>query len=533
MPEEAKVRERSEIENQWKWKLEDIFPTNESWENEFKLLKESLPQIDKSVRAAASPPDDPAELRTVVLSALNDASDTSRLLSKLYVYARMRRDEDNRAALYQGFVQRVEAMEVESGAIMAPLRPALLALPEGVLESYITDQAFKDYDEELRILLRDRAHTLSADQERIVAMAGEMRDAPSTIFDMLSDADMKFPVINDENGHPVEITHGRYSQMIESRDRRVRREAFEGLHDTFKKYANTIGAAYAASVKGDIFNSKVHKYDSALTASLSPNDIPIAVYDGLVEAVHSHLPALSKMLSARKTLLGVEALHIYDLYVNVEEGFKLNVPYAKACDIVMEALAPLGEEYTGVVRRAISEGWIDVYESAGKTSGAYSWGTYDAHPYVLLNYVEQFGSVSTLAHELGHLMHSYYTNAAQPYSKSDYSMFVAEVASTVNEILLSMDLLSKNGDPAAKRFLIGELLESFRGTVFRQTMFAEFEREMHAMAERGEPLTHDSMSALYRSLSERYYGATVTIDEAVNAEWSRIPHFYRNFYVYQ
>jgi oligoendopeptidase F len=321
--------------------------------------------------------------------------------------------------------------------------------------------------------------------------------------------------------------------MINSRDRRVRREAFEGLHDTYKKYSNTIGAAYAASVKGDIFSAKTHKYDSSISASLTPNDIPIAVYDGLVEAVHAHLPALAKLLSVRKKLLSVDELRLYDLYVNVEEGFTLSVPYEKACEIVLEAFAPLGKDYTNIVKRSFDERWIDVYENAGKSSGAYSWGTYDAHPYILLNYVEEFDSVSTLAHELGHLMHSYCTNTAQPYPKSDYSMFVAEVASTVNEILLSMDLQKKYDDPAAKRFLIGELLESFRGTVFRQTMFAEFERETHAMAERGEPLTHESMSALYRSLNDKYYGAAVTIDDTVNAEWSRIPHFYRNFYVFQ
>lgn len=533
MPDENRIRERSEIDTRWKWKLEDIFETNEAWEAAFQQVKDALPGMDEAVRAVSSPPSDPALLRSAVLNALNVTSGVDRVASKLFVYARMRRDEDNRSALYQGFVQRMEAIGVEAGAIEAPLRPALLALPDGALESYAADPAFRDYDEGLRTLLREREHTLSPDQERVVAMAGEMRAAPSTIFDMLSDADMKFPVVNDENGNPVEITHGRYYQMINSRDRRVRREAFEGLHGAYRKYANTIGAAYAASVKGDLFYAKVRKYDGALAAALAPDNIPVSVYDGLVEAVHAHIPALAKLLSVRKKLLGVDELHIYDLYVNAERGFQLNAPYPRACEIVLEALSPLGESYALAVRRAIDERWIDVYENAGKSSGAYSWGAYDAHPYILHNYVEEFDSVSTLAHELGHMMHSYYTNQAQPYPKSDYSMFVAEVASTVNEILLSMDLQKKNADPAAKRFLTGELLESFRGTVFRQTMFAEFERETHAMAERGEPLTHEAMSALYRALNERYYGAAAVIDEAVDVEWSRIPHFYRNFYVYQ
>ncbi|MDR1599446.1 MAG: oligoendopeptidase F [Oscillospiraceae bacterium] len=533
MPQETRILERSEIETQWKWKLEDMFETNGAWEAAFQEAKASLPGLEESARTVADPPADPTKLRAAVLDALNRSSASNQLLAKLYTYARMRRDEDNRAALYQGYVQRMEALEVEAGAIEAPLRPALLALPDGSLESYMADPAFRDYDEGLRILLREREHTLSPEQERVVAMAGEMRAAPSTIFDMLSDADMKFPVINDENGNPVEITHGRYYQLINSRDRRVRREAFEGLHGTYKKYANTIGAAYAASVKGDIFNAKVHKYESSLAASLAPNDIPVSVYDGLVEAVHAHIPALAKLLDARKKLLGLDELRIYDMYVNAEEGFQLNATYPQAREIVLDGLAPLGKPYTDAVRRSIDERWIDVYENAGKTSGAYSWGAYDTHPYILHNYVEEFDSVSTLAHELGHLMHSYYTNSTQPFPKSDYSMFVAEVASTVNEILLSMDLQRKNSDPAAKRFLVGELLESFRGTVFRQTMFAEFERETHAMAERGEPLTHDALSALYRGLNERYYGAAAVIDEAVDAEWSRIPHFYRNFYVYQ
>ncbi|GHU79858.1 oligoendopeptidase F [Clostridia bacterium] len=532
MAEVNKIPERDGIGAKYKWRLEDIFETNELWESEFQAVKAALPDLERAVGNVSNAPAD--GLRVAVLDALKAAAEAERRGSALYTYARMRRDEDNRASLYQGYVQRMEALLVEFNAVEAPLHPALLALPEGTLESCIADKAFADFDEELRILIRERAHTLTAEQEALIAMAGEMRAAPSTIYDMLTDADMKFPTIDDEQGNPIEITSGRYYQLINSRDRRVRKDAWMGLHDTYAKYANTLGAAYASSVKGDLFSAKTHKYDSALAASLSPNDIPLSVYDGLVEAVHAHIPALTKLLKLRaKQLNVVDDLRVYDLYVNAEEGFKLNVPYERACEIVMEGLAPLGKEYTDAVKRAIDEHWIDVFENAGKSSGAYSWGTYDVHPYILHNYVEEFEGVSTLAHELGHLMHSYYTNSAQPYSKSDYSMFVAEVASTVNEILLSMDLQRKNSDPAAKRFLIGELLESFRGTVFRQTMFAEFERETHAMAERGEALTHESMSELYKRLNVQYYGDAVVLDDVVKVEWSRIPHFYRNFYVYQ
>lgn len=520
------LQQREDIDAQWKWRLEDIFETDAAWEATYQALSQRLPGLDVLPSALERG-------KAGILEAVRTSFEVKRTAERLIGYASMRRDEDNRNPVYQGLTERAQALTVSAESKLAFLEPALLALPEVLLAECIEDPAFAEYDVYLHRVQRDRAHTLPADQEKLLALAGEVLDAPSTIYDMLTDADMRFPTILDEKGEPVEITHGRFRSMLLSHDRRVRREAFEAMMETYHKFGNTIATAYAKSVKGDCFEAKIRNFDSALAMVLHPDEVPQAVYDSLIEAMHAHLPALNRYVLQRKKDLGLDEIHLYDLYVNPIQDFDLPLTYPEAYDTVLEALAPLGEDYVNVLREARAQGWADVYESEGKTSGAYSWGVYGVHPYVLLNHQNVLDGTSTLAHELGHAMHTHLANAALPYAKANYSLFAAEVASTVNEILLSCYLMDRYPQREAQAFLINELLEGFRGTVYRQTLFAEFERESHAMAERDEALTGQALSDLYYGIYQRYYGESCVIDECVRHEWMRIPHFYRAFYVYK
>ncbi|GHV25868.1 oligoendopeptidase F [Clostridia bacterium] len=531
----SEQKTRDQIDQKYKWKLEDICPTNEDWETRLERLKASMPELSAKVLAiGGSDKSDKQALRDAVLAALTAVERAGVDIDELYTYAKMRRDEDNRIALYQGMYQRAESLYVEIMTALAPLKPSLLSLDEADLESYITDAAFSHYDRDLRDIIAARPHTLSGEMEQLIAKAGEVFSAPSTAFDMLTDADFKFPTIKGENGEDVEVTHAKYGSLMESVDKRVRRDAFTAFHEAYKALGNTFAALYTGSVKGDVYAAKVHNYASAREAALKPNEIPLSVYDGLVEAVRQHLPAMAKLNTIRKQTLGLDEIHMYDQYVNTETSFDMKLEYPDGYKLVMDALKPLGVEYGHVLAEAFEKRWIDVYETQGKSSGAYSWGTYNSHPYVLLNYDNgAYDDMSTVAHEMGHSLHTYYTYKNQPPAKAQYSMFVAEVASTVNEILFSIFMQNKLTDVSAKRYLIGELLRGFRGTVFRQTLFAEFERESHAMAERGEPLTCESLSALYLRLNKEYFGEAVAVDDIVGAEWMRIPHFYRAFYVYQ
>ncbi|MDR2505098.1 MAG: oligoendopeptidase F [Oscillospiraceae bacterium] len=535
--EETKIAqpERCDVETQWKWRLEDVFSTNDDWEKLCAQTREQLPALAESLAALAqSSGKDAGAVRQDMLRALNLAQKANSNLSELFTYARMRRDEDNRVGLYQGLVQRAEILMVELDTAMAPLRPALLALPDGSIESAIEDPAFADYTLQLKSVLNLKPHTLSAEMEGLVAQAGEVLSAPGNAFSMLDDADLKFPEIIDENGNKVEANSAKYGTLLESQDARVRRDGFIAHHEGYKAFGNTIAALYAGSVKGDVYHARTHKYQSSRAASLHRNEISEAVYDNLIEAVTRHLPSLEKYMDVKKRVMGLDEVHIYDQYVIPEREFRLNLPYPEAYKLVTDALAPLGLEYQDMLRLAYDEQWIDVYPNKGKSGGAYSWGTYKSHPYVLLNYDDgSLEDISTIAHEMGHTMHTYYSNKAQPYAKSDYSMFAAEVASTVNELLLSMYLMEKYPEPAAQRYLLSGLINTFRGTVFRQTMFAEFEKDAHEMAEAGKPLTFESMSDHYHTLLQKYFGEGVVIDDVAKVEWARIPHFYRAFYVFQ
>ena len=517
-------KNRSQQDPRTLWDLTALYQTEAAFEQDFEKAKCQLEQV-KAWQGRVQ--EDPR-------AAIRESTAMDETLEKLYTYAGLHRDEDTGDEQRQALAARMESLIVKAQSETAFLSPELLMLPDETLEEMQKDPAFSDYSEMIRLLRREKSHILPAEQEALLAAMGEVMDAPDDIFSKFNDVDLPLPKVPDEEGNMVQLTHGNFGPLLRSRNREVRKAAFEGMNGTFEKFRNTVSAAYAGSVKGDVFRARARKYESARQASLYPLEIPETVYDNLLTEVENALPALSEYMQIRKEKLGVEELHLYDLYVPIISDFDMKLSYEEACELVCEGLQPLGEEYIATLREAFKGGWIDVYENKGKRSGAYSWGCYGAHPYVLLNHTDDLGGAMTLAHELGHAMHSFYSNQKQCFVKAGYSLFVAEVASTCNEVLLMRHLLKKFEDnKPAKAFLLNQLLEEFRTTVFRQTMFAAFEKESHAMYERGEPLTGDALSRVYLALNEKYYGSGCVVDKVIENEWMRIPHFYRNFYVYQ
>lgn len=524
---EQSTRKRNEIDEKYKWDLAKIYVNETLWEEDFQTLQQKI----KAIAALQGTMPDSAE---ALLKVLQTSHEMGRITEKLYVYARMRRDENNADQNYQALFDRAERLSVEASSAAAYIVPEILAIPEADLKNYL--QQNKDlavYRHALDEITRQKEHILSVPEERLLAMAADLSTASSHIFTMLNNADLKFPVIKDEEGHEVELTKGRYGSFMESGNRQVREDAFKGMYSTYRKFMNTLGASLNASIKKDIFYARTRKYPSALTAALDGDNVGVDVYDRLIEAVHNNLEPMYRYMKIRKQQLGVDELHMYDIYVPLAKDYKMTIPYEEACEKMLQSLQPLGQEYLGQVQAGLQEGWIDVYENEGKTSGAYSWGTYDTQPYILMNYDNKLDDLFTLAHEMGHSMHSYYSNHNQPYIYAQYSIFVAEVASTVNESLLIDYLLQHSHDKQEKIYLLNHYLEQFRGTVYRQTMFAEFEKIIHAKAEQGEAITPELMNTVYRDLNKLYYGPEVVLDEEINIEWARIPHFYSAFYVYK
>ena len=519
------AKTRKEIDPTYQWKLEDIFDSDESWEKEFGEAGKLTEQIGSFRGNLGSSSDR-------LYEALSLASDLSLKAERLFVYAHMRKDEDNGNTKYQGMTDRAMQIMVEMGAESSYFEPEMLAIPEDLLAEWSREERFARFRTRIADLNRKRAHVLSSGEERILAMAEDPLTGPENSFTMLSDVDLKFGTVTDGEGNEVQLTHGTYGLLIMDPDRNVRREAYEKLYAAYGSVKNTIAAMYTASVKADVFRARARGYDGALEEALFANNVPVSVYEQLIEAVHEKLPALRKYMEIRKRCLGVDRLEMYDLYTPLVPECNIPMEFEEARDIVKKALAPLGTHYAELLDKAFAEGWIDIYENEGKTSGAYSWGVYGVHPYVLLNHQNDLSHASTLAHELGHAMHSYHSNAAQPYETSEYATMVAEVASTVNEMLLKRYYLARETDPRKRAYILNELLEDVRTTCFRQTMFAEFEMKAHRMAEAGEALTVDSLSDLYRSLNELYY-PDVHVDDNIALEWMRIPHFYHAFYVYQ
>jgi oligoendopeptidase F len=518
---------RSEVPVEDQWDLTAIYPTLDDWNADIERIREDLPTLADMQGTL----DQGAERLLTALS-LEDA--IGERLTRVYSYAGLWKDEDNANAEAVAAHDRAVTLSVDASQVSSFLQPEILALPDGTVERYLDEQPdLALYRHALESLLRQREHVLSAEQERLLAAASEMAMAPGQIFSMLNNADLSFGTIIDESGAEVALTKSSYQRFLESRSREVRRQAFEGMHQQYLDHRNTLATTYAASVKADIFYARVHKYDSALDAALEPNNIPVAVYDNLVEVVNQRLPVLHRYIALRKRILGLDDLHVYDLYVPIVPEVERDFTFEAATDTVLKSLAPLGDDYRSVLRRALDSRWVDVYENRGKTSGAYSWGVYGVHPFILLNWSGRLNDVFTLAHEVGHAMHSHYSSTTQPFTYSHYTLFVAEVASTVNEMLMTDALRRETDDRAFAMYLVNHALEDFRGTLFRQTMFAEFERWAHEHVEAGGTLTPDALNTKYGDLSSRYYGPDVVVSDFAAGEWARVPHFYRAYYVYQ
>ena len=517
---------REEISQQYKWKMEDLYATNEAWEADFEKLQKGIEELQKFEGTLGESAEN--------LLKMHEMSDElNQIAEKVYVYANQRLHENTGNAYYQGLSGKAQMLIVQMGEASSYIEPELLNIPEEKLKEMLKTSGLEKYDMYYKRLLRRKEHILSKEMEEMLAGAEEVAEGPKDTFMMFNNADIKFPVITGEDGEPVEITHGKYVKLLESQNREVRKAAFQGLYETYGKFKNTLAATYRANVKQAGFFAKARKYASSLEASLSGSAIPVEVYDSLIESVHAHLPALHEYVKVRKEKLGVDELHMYDLYVPMVGEADKKIPYEEAKEIVLKGLAPLGDDYLALLKKGFDEGWIDVYENEGKRSGAYSWGAYGTHPYVLLNYQDNLNNVFTLAHEMGHALHSYHSDEAQDYIYAGYKIFVAEVASTCNEALLIRYLLDNSKDDKEKAYLLNYFLEQFRGTLFRQTMFAEFEKQAHAKSEAGEPLTAEVLCDIYYDLNKKYFGDEIVIDKEIELEWSRIPHFYTPFYVYQ
>lgn len=526
MAETKKIPERAELAQQDKWAIEDIYATDELWEADLEKARGYIPKI----AAFAGHLGESAQM---LLAYAQMEEEIEVLASDLANYAMRRADEDVRVAKYQAMTGRLMSSFVELNAAGSFATPELMAIPDETFEGFFT--ACPELERYRRYLLdirRRRAHVLSPAEEKLLAAAGEMAQAPDNIYGLLTDADMKFPDCTDGEGNKHPLSHGTYISYMESGDRALRKSAFENLYHTYGSFGNTIAAVLASQVKQLQFFAQARKYGSAMEASLDVTNVPTSVYTNLIEAVHKNLDKMYRYVDLRKKLLGVDELHMYDLYVPVVEGVEMKFTFEEAKEIALKALAPLGEDYLALIREGFENRWIDVYENEGKRSGAYSAGA-RVHPYVLLNFKGTLDDVFTLVHEMGHSIHSYLSNTRQPTAYQDYVIFVAEVASTCNEALLMEYLLSVTTDKKERAYLINHFLEQFRGTLYRQTMFAEFELEANEMTRRGEGTTADALCALYKKLNEQYFGPEMVVDDEIALEWARIPHFYYDYYVYQ
>lgn len=515
---------RGEMDPKYQWDLSHIFENNAAWEAALEAALQAVEGISAyrgtlgSIQGAKA--------------ALDAYYALAEQAERIYLYAELTKAGDNGDQAAQAMQDRAMGLLVNLGAAASFLTPELAALPMETLEEYAKAEALSGYRHGLQDIIRGRAYVLSPEQEHMLALLADPAQTPDNAFSMLSEVDMALPSIQDETGETVQLTHGNYGVYRESKDRGVRQRAFEAYFGAFNGYINTFAALYGGSVKLDCYFAKVRGHASAREAALFANNVPTAVYDSLIGAVHQKLPAMEQYLALRKKVLGLSELHMYDLYCPMVQGIEETYPLDQAKAMVQEALSPLGPDYIRQLEQGLAGGWIDAYENKGKTTGAFSCGVYGVHPYVLLNYTDTLDDVFTLAHEMGHAVHSYRSDQAQTYANHDYAIFVAEVASTVNEVLLTLYLLEKETDPRKRAYYLNHFLEGFRTTLFRQTLFAEFEKQTHEMAEAGQPLTPDALNQVYRDLNAQYYKGAV-IDPLQAMEWARIPHFYNAFYVYQ
>lgn len=524
---ESELRTREEIAEKDKWAVEDLYKDDAQWENDYRRLKEAIPKL-------AAYQGRLGESAWVLLEMQRTYDRLNELAEKIYVYANQRLHENTDNGTYQNLASRASNLMVQLGEAEAYIEPELMELPEGTLDAFLGEnEELKVYRQYFENMIRQREHVLSRELEEMLAGVSEVAEGPKDIFSMFNNADIRFPKITGEDKEPVEVTHGRFISLLQSSNRNVRRDAFLALYSVYGKYRNTLAATYRANVKQEVFFAKARKYGSDLEAALDGSHIPVSVYDNLIDAVHEALPLMHRYVEFRRRLLGVEELHMYDLYVPMAADAEQKISFDRAKEMVLEGLRPMGQEYLNLLKEGFEHRWIDVYENQGKRSGAYSWGAYGTHPYVLLNYQENLNNVFTLAHEMGHALHSWYSDKHQPYIYAGYKIFVAEVASTCNEALLIHHLIETTEDKKQKAYLINYFLEQFRTTLYRQTMFAEFEKLTHSLQEAGETLTADRLCEIYYGLNRQYFGENICIDREIEMEWARIPHFYTPFYVYQ
>lgn len=519
-------KNREGINLKYKWNLDDMYQDKGQIKRDIEFIENSYNKF-KEYRGRLS------ESKEIFYSVLKLMEDTSRILSHYYVYTHMKHHEDTRINENQAFSTKSEMMSTELGKATAYIVPEIIAMDENTLLSFLEDEKIYYYKKMIDEILRDKPYTLSDKEEQILAAVSELTSTPENTYEMLTYADMEFPEIEDEDGKKVKLTHFNYSTYIKSKDRRVRKEAFEAEFNTYKKYSNTFASTLFGGIKSEVFGSSIRKFPSAIFASLYADNISVDVYYNLISSIHDNIPVLDKYNAVKKKYFGLDEMHMYDLYLPMARDFNMEIKYEDAQNIILEALKPMGEYYVNLIRRAFSERWIDVYENEGKRGGAYSWGSYNSHPYILMSYKDDLNSLFTLIHELGHSIHSYLSRENQPYIYSSYKIFVAEVASTVNETLLIKYLLNKSKDINEKIYLLNYYLEQYRTTVFRQTLFAEFEKITHEKVESGMPMTADDFTRIYYDLNKLYYGNSCVVDDLVGIEWARIPHFYSNFYVYK
>ncbi|MEE1131938.1 MAG: oligoendopeptidase F [Caryophanon sp.] len=518
---------RQDVPEELTWRLEDIFATDDLWNEEFEAITALVEQAATYEKRLANSADE-------FLAVLQYSEEVSSRLHKLYVYAHMRNDEDTTNSTYQALESRANALASKASAALSFITPEMMEMDEAVIEQFVNDnEALAVYRQSLKETLMARPHILPAEQEALMAQLSEVRGASSNTYSVLNNADLMFPVVKDDKGDDFQITHGNFITALESADRDFRERAFKAVYETYGSLKNTFAATLSGKVKGANATARIRNYDSARHAALSNNFIPEEVYDQLVAAINDNLHLLHRYVALRKKVLGVDELHMYDLFAPLVAETEMEYTYDEAKKVMVDSFAPLGKDYQSIVQHGLDNRWVDVLENKGKRSGAYSSGVYGTNPYVLMNWQNNVNNLFTLAHEFGHSMHSYYTRASQPYVYGDYSIFVAEVASTCNEELLFEHLLDTLDDKEKKIYLLNHWLDGFRGTVFRQTMFAEFEHLMHTLDQDGVPLTADKLTEEYYTLNKKYYGDDMVIDEEIGFEWARIPHFYYNYYVYQ
>ena len=521
------MAERNNIEQKYKWDIEAMFPDEALWDQ---AVAQSLEKAESFTKLSGHLTDSADTL----LKAFRLRDDMWQQLEKAYVYARMKRDEDNRVSKYQAMTDKCFAAIAKMSAVSSFFTPELLEAPEDKILGFLNENKdLEIYRFAITETLRQKAHVLSKAEENIMAQLSEVTGASGDIFTMLNNADIKFGTITNDEGKTSELTHGNYITFMESHNREVRKEAFTHMYEAYKNQINTIATAYNYNTKTDVVTARIRKYESAKHAALAGDDVSTEVYDNLIKVVNDNLPVLHRYLNIRKKLLGVDEMKMYDVYVPLIELPKKDVTFEDAVELANKGLAPLGKEYLERMNKGIASRWIDVYENEGKTSGAYSFGSYDSMPYILMNFSSTLKDVFTLVHEMGHSMHSSYTRQYQPFIYGSHSIFTAEVASTVNESLLMRYLLDNETDPEMRKYLLNMYIEEFRTTLFRQTMFAEFEDMTHKAIENGEVLTADWLNENYNALNTKYFGVAITDDEYIKYEWARIPHFYTAFYVYK